>query len=1027
MDEDVADRDSAPTRPTPLTVARLHDARRRRSPAREAVAMRDSDIAALIRVALPRIAWLLEQVGIPLEEGLAAWLSRGQREHVVRMCTAKPTARDVVAAWVAHLESAEKFTLLASLVFEHHLSMGASEIPRRLPRRFTYEKTLHVVRQRVAITLHDQAREINWRRPVVFVRALKLARHYLRDVVASEELTQEFNAREFTGRLGVTTILISRFEDVSLADLQEAQDCLFRSLSQGNSEAAVIPYCIEGALRFYDKSGDVQALIRAINLDKQASFQHNRPAAWHLSMAEIWLRLCDEASNQESYTEFRDRARAALDRVDVARLGDAQDAVRLLMLRATISLTDISKQRIKLQIRGLSFPFAVRREIEGLPTLVHQIAPEVIASLRRDAPFGEPLRRAILAELLSAESRLDLANPQAQVWLREAIDVRNNPSAGSPLTDERNRLEAAQDTLLLAALSDSPSLRRQGLSSLVRETILDETATSPIVMIAQDVELHGPIAVPLIEQEMWVNSICLGDSVALYAEAAKRALRSHDVSRRGLGGRSNVVTVEDYFGFTSQTFVFKATTELCQARDAARSIALGAFLVESSLGGRFGVIEHIAVASPEELDQRFSDREKIVTVRRYAESVTLSGAIQADRSSTVYLLTEAAEFLAIIHSLEARGRQPTKAHMQLKSKELGRWLRDGLRIERPGEVFEAWWAAVRSLPQLPRRDAHALNWLVSADQRILAVDFEATGWRPVGYELAQLTDDQEVLPASDLAVRHAILDTYVQVLERYGLSVDASDAWIGYQAGLIARAVRDITDPLEGPQTAAHGRRLLASVAAAAQGELAGVCSTLLERLHQRDGTKPGDGEVEIGEGRSRRVSRAMAFHLRHDEKLSLGAGGWIDADLLSARMRESGIFASASEIRNLAGSISEPRFEISAGQVRAIYGHSRQLELTYESRERSGLLYHATTISSIRQIVTERQGLSAMARQWVHLSEDPNSAVRSGRRHGYTLLLSVDPTRVAGLAYASGITWLAPSVPLEALSIVPLYSIFDA
>jgi AAA ATPase domain/Adenylate and Guanylate cyclase catalytic domain len=44
------------------------------------------------------------------------------------------------------------------------------------------------------------------------------------------------------------------------------------------------------------------------------------------------------------------------------------------------------------------------------------------------------------------------------------------------------------------------------------------------------------------------------------------------------------------------------------------------------------------------------------------------------------------------------------------------------------------------VPLLTRRDAHAFNWLLSGTNKVSAIDLEATGWRPTGYELAQLTN-----------------------------------------------------------------------------------------------------------------------------------------------------------------------------------------------------------------------------------------------------------------------------------------------
>jgi hypothetical protein len=84
---------------------------------------------------------------------------------------------------------------------EAYFSTGSAVIPPLLTGGLRYLKTLQVIRERASIALHDYAREINWRRPVLFVQILKVARGYLRDVVGHAELTREEFRREFTGRL----------------------------------------------------------------------------------------------------------------------------------------------------------------------------------------------------------------------------------------------------------------------------------------------------------------------------------------------------------------------------------------------------------------------------------------------------------------------------------------------------------------------------------------------------------------------------------------------------------------------------------------------------------------------------------------------------------------------------------------------------------------------------------------------------------------------------------------------------------
>jgi thiamine kinase-like enzyme len=147
----------------------------------------------------------------------------------------------------------------------------------------------------------------------------------------------------------------------------------------------------------------------------------------------------------------------------------------------------------------------------------------------------------------------------------------------------------------------------------------------------------------------------------------------------------------------------------------------------------------------------------------------------------------------------------------MKKKDLGRWLKAVVEPEAHLPLFDKWWSEVNNLPALPRRDAHAYNWLVTSEEQVLAVDLESTGWRPAGYELAQLTDDVPILEVSDIgwAKRMEIVDSYRTELGRNGIGVSSDELRRGYVTSLLARAVRSLSDPAGDAQLRAHGEMLL--------------------------------------------------------------------------------------------------------------------------------------------------------------------------------------------------------------------------
>jgi putative RNA 2'-phosphotransferase len=104
--------------------------------------------------------------------------------------------------------------------------------------------------------------------------------------------------------------------------------------------------------------------------------------------------------------------------------------------------------------------------------------------------------------------------------------------------------------------------------------------------------------------------------------------------------------------------------------------------------------------------------------------------------------------------------------------------------------------------------------------------------------------------------------------------------------------------------------------------------------------------------------------------------------------------------------------------RIRAAQGHSVPVDLGLAPAEPPARLYHGTAEGSVAAILSE--GLRPMARQQVHLSADPETAVRVGRRHGRPVVLTVE----AGAMHRDGLSvwqadngvWLADAVPARYL-----------
>src|SRR5262249_43078914 len=157
-------------------------------------------------------------------------------------------------------------------------------------------------------------------------------------------------------------------------------------------------------------------------------------------------------------------------------------------------------------------------------------------------------------------------------------------------------------------------------------------------------------------------------------------------------------------------------------------------------------------------------------------------------------------------------------------------------------------------------------WVITADNRLLAVDLEAIGSRPVGYELAQITDDSALFDPTDWPSRRVIFDAYRSA--RRHSAGDVAAEWAAYQAALAARALRKLTWSKTIPFEQEHARAMLEELAKAADdGPLRTWSEITLDAWRRHRGLADlTSGELDMSPHRRRRISKAMAYHLRHGE-----------------------------------------------------------------------------------------------------------------------------------------------------------------
>lgn len=162
------------------------------------------------------------------------------------------------------------------------------------------------------------------------------------------------------------------------------------------------------------------------------------------------------------------------------------------------------------------------------------------------------------------------------------------------------------------------------------------------------------------------------------------------------------------------------------------------------------------------------------------------------------------------------------------------------------------------------------------------------------------------------------------------------------------------------------------------------------------------------------RVSKLLAFLLRHDPSVPRDTGGWVRILEILKLIRDRYPAIRLEDLREIVEKDEKGRYEIDGELIRARYGHSVESVLDLpESNVR--YLYHGTTLSAADRIL--REGLQPMGRQMVHLSTTPKDAAEVGRRKTrYPVVLRIDAEK----ARKKGIKILKASEKVCLASYIP-------
>ena len=170
-----------------------------------------------------------------------------------------------------------------------------------------------------------------------------------------------------------------------------------------------------------------------------------------------------------------------------------------------------------------------------------------------------------------------------------------------------------------------------------------------------------------------------------------------------------------------------------------------------------------------------------------------------------------------------------------------------------------------------------------------------------------------------------------------------------------------------------------------------------------------------------KRISKFLSLVLRHaPEKidLQLDEGGWANVDELLQKMNKEGKLVNMEILELVVESNNKKRFSFSEDKklIRANQGHSIKIDHGFEAITPPEFLYHGTAEKNLQSIL--RSGLDKRKRHHVHLSEDKETAIDVGGRHGkpIVLIIKAQEMHVKGHEFyrSENGVWLTDHVPVD-------------
>lgn len=850
-----------------------------------------------------------------------------------------------------------------------------------------FSRTLANVAYRAADALYEGAKQSFASHEIdVAVARFREALSEFRFSIESQLLT-DATRRMATGKYATAVAMIGRWIGVSHDAVSRALTYSKESMILGNQKPETLIYRLELLVQQFDQTGDQKLLRDALEL-----LSENQSIAEDSELAEAEARFRLSLLSVKGGRDAQRYLKAARVKLLSFRPKNTFEEARWTVLNALV--TEAERGQLTVPPKSMAIPRGILAQMAAEPST------DLWRSIRRVVDALEDLRRSkgsVAAAVLSARMLRQMIDGPASIL--EPHDLTRYVEITSWLSERASYSRHARWEAGAAALSVAKRTGNQGLAVQAMEVFQQLSATHP----AWPLPLIG---LARVQDYLSGPSNPESSSTAHWRDAATLALNSPVYARSNLGGRNGVFAVADARGFLSETFVFKRTTKAKAEHEASMLSALREEVMRQDGANKFEVPRSLAIVEVSTEDERGWVHVSQRAAGRLVSDLSAEEALDA--------LDPIVDLLAIFHRVAGSPPAGKTAWRSMKDY-LKMWSRTLFEPEQADRFV----ASLRDLfpaklPLVRKRDGHASNWLVDPAGRIVAIDLESSDFIPMGYDVAQLIEDNALVQA-DMAGWHKRLEIMARYLNGVGQSLEDSALIAAYGWFALTRALRLGTEREAGKHLRRHARELCGLIIECGDEASKDLARELLQGLSRIEQVVAKDA---VPTHDHRRLSKSMAFLLRHhgpEKGVSVDKAGFALMDEVANVLE-----VDSSQLLAVAEHPGEPRFEVKGDRIRALYGHS--LDVVVDAGIKVGAptsLYHGSSWTALDDII--RDGLRPMLRRAVHLTNVAEEAVAVGQRKGAPIVLSISQSNNEE-PVAEGI-WVAPEIPPQRLSIAnPFY-----